>query len=759
MNYEYNIGFNRKVHLRKRVNEGLLIGLVLHGSMMIEKDYEALLFRKGEIFIINHNEVYLFKEFETTYYITIHLPKKYLQLLLTEAILKFYVLDRQRLQRTTYQQLIHIIAKLGTIFIRKGRFHKLYIEQLIIDLLFIIGRYIPTVEEDLPLLIETDQRILAICEYIEQNYNESITLYQIAEKFDVSVSYLSRKFKQQIGIGFTQYVNQIRLENAKEDLLHTKLTVTQIAFKNGFNTSNSLIKYFKKDMDQTPSMYRRKSQKLLHKRSGDKVEEPLNYQKYLYYLSFFINQNIEHINQPSENQKVINISLEHLDKRLEPMKQIIQIGSLEHLLVERYKKQLNEIKVHIGIDHILIKDPIKVGRLNQDYMESDENIPNIHPYMHIDESLNYLLMHKIGLGIELVPPQSLVRFESYLKDLKQLVIHLCNAFTKHEGLVLTIYIQCAHKHQFLEIKQLFGDYFVEVRFILNLPFLKDNQLEHYIEDYIGMIDGIAFSANQNDVIDFQSLEGTQFDTAKNYISKQIQFIKQIIDSNGKSLSLTLLNWNTLTGNTNLTNGEYFRAGIIFEQLLQINQSIDCVGYWLNYEIHQSFNKEQKPSQVIGIDLYHQFDGKRPAFFTAMFYKKLFSRILFQNDYCIVVGERTHFQIVIWDAEHYNPYFIVNKQKRNSDKSEYQIELNNVISGKYKVKHFTLDKNHGALYKVWQQYNTSHGMDKETIDYVNRVTYPKLKVSEIKINSNFTYQIKLTTNAIQIIEFNKYIESI
>lgn len=227
MNYEYNIGFNRKVHLRKRVNEGLLIGLVLHGSMMIEKDYEALLFRKGEIFIINHNEVYLFKEFETTYYITIHLPKKYLQLLLTEAILKFYVLDRQRLQRTTYQQLIHIIAKLGTIFIRKGRFYKLYIEQLIIDLLFIIGRYIPTVEEDLPLLIETDQRILAICEYIEQNYNESITLYQIAEKFDVSVSYLSRKFKQQIGIGFTQYVNQIRLENAKEDLLHTKLTVTQ----------------------------------------------------------------------------------------------------------------------------------------------------------------------------------------------------------------------------------------------------------------------------------------------------------------------------------------------------------------------------------------------------------------------------------------------------------------------------------------------------------------------------------------------------
>ncbi|SUM35022.1 regulatory protein [Staphylococcus gallinarum] len=74
----------------------------------------------------------------------------------------------------------------------------------------------------------------------------------------------------------------------------------------------------------------------------------------------------------------------------------------------------------------------------------------------------------------------------------------------------------------------------------------------------------------------------------------------------------------------------------------------------------------------------------------------------------------------------------------------------------KVKHFTLDKNNGALYKIWQQYNTTHGMDQETIDYVNRITYPQLKVNEVEVLSFFTYHIKLTTNAIHIIEFKKYI---
>ena len=77
----------------------------------------------------------------------------------------------------------------------------------------------------------------------------------------------------------------------------------------------------------------------------------------------------------------------------------------------------------------------------------------------------------------------------------------------------------------------------------------------------------------------------------------------------KDMPLMLLNWNTLTGNSNLTNGEYFRAGIIFKQLLDINEKVCTVGYWLNYELHQKYGVMNE-HQLMGIDLYHQFDGKR-----------------------------------------------------------------------------------------------------------------------------------------------------
>ena len=53
------------------------------------------------------------------------------------------------------------------------------------------------------------------------------------------------------------------------------------------------------------------------------------------------------------------------------------------------------------------------------------------------------------------------------------------------------------------------------------------------------------------------------------------------------MPLMLLNWNTLTGNSNLTNGEYFRAGIIFKQLLDINEKSLYGGLLVNYELHQN----------------------------------------------------------------------------------------------------------------------------------------------------------------------------
>ena len=56
--------------------------------------------------------------------------------------------------------------------------------------------------------------------------------------------------------------------------------------------------------------------------------------------------------------------------------------------------------------------------------------------------------------------------------------------------------------------------------------------------------------------------------------------------------------------------------------------------------------------------------------------------------------------------------------------------------------YTLDKENGALYRVWQQHNTTYGMDQETIDYVNRISYPKLDIAEVEVEETLTYHLKV-----------------
>lgn len=53
-----------------------------------------------------------------------------------------------------------------------------------------------------------------------------------------------------------------------------------------------------------------------------------------------------------------------------------------------------------------------------------------------------------------------------------------------------------------------------------------------------------------------------------------------------------------------------------------------------------------------------------------------------------------------------------------------------------------------------QYNIWYGS--ETIDYVNRISYPKLDIAEVEVEETLTYHLKVMTNSIHIIEVNKYV---
>lgn len=103
--------------------------------------------------------------------------------------------------------------------------------------------------------------------YIEMHFSEDISMEEMAGKLHVHPSHLMRAFKKEKGITVSHYRNMRRLKEAKELILFSNLSMTEIAIIVGFSNPQYFSKLFKEVEGVTPVEYKKK--KKLSMRSTD----------------------------------------------------------------------------------------------------------------------------------------------------------------------------------------------------------------------------------------------------------------------------------------------------------------------------------------------------------------------------------------------------------------------------------------------------------------------------------------------------------
>jgi len=103
---------------------------------------------------------------------------------------------------------------------------------------------------------EDDDKMKLVYEYVQKNFSNKITLDDVSDIASMSAVSFNRFIKKRTGKTFVNYLNDIRVGYAARWLVEKDLSISEIAFKSGFNNIANFNRIFKGIKNTTPSQYR-----------------------------------------------------------------------------------------------------------------------------------------------------------------------------------------------------------------------------------------------------------------------------------------------------------------------------------------------------------------------------------------------------------------------------------------------------------------------------------------------------------------------
>lgn len=105
------------------------------------------------------------------------------------------------------------------------------------------------------LPVTRNERLVPILKYMEAHVGEEISLTRISKEFSLSERTLSRIFQAELSISFLQYLKQLRMVKAVELMLQTELTLSEIAYRTGYQSIAAFSNTFYQLTNMRPSQF------------------------------------------------------------------------------------------------------------------------------------------------------------------------------------------------------------------------------------------------------------------------------------------------------------------------------------------------------------------------------------------------------------------------------------------------------------------------------------------------------------------------
>ena len=235
---------------------------VLAGSVDVVIDDKIFQLKPEDMILINSNKRHKFENsgnllairFEIDYYLLSQTVGSTQILFLCNSVAD---------KNSAYDKLRQQMKEIVKYNYSSGLLDRCYLQSLNYELLhLLIANFMVKTDEAKVLFYNNSdkERIGEIQSYIQGHYQSAISLNDLAEQMYLTPAYLSKYIKKKFGMTFMDYLNNVRLFHAVDELIYTNKSLTHIAMDNGFCTSAAFNKSFKKVFNMSPGEYRRSAE-------------------------------------------------------------------------------------------------------------------------------------------------------------------------------------------------------------------------------------------------------------------------------------------------------------------------------------------------------------------------------------------------------------------------------------------------------------------------------------------------------------------
>ena len=715
--------------------DGIQIFLILNGKVNFILKNEKKILRKNDIFLLNCSEIYSTYSEEENIALLLKLPYEYMKKESEELLRYNFECCSSNKDDESYQEIRRLLIASMTILNQKEDGYKISLKLKIFQLLnylYINFKSDKSIQKNVSNLHPTVEKIVR---YIEENYKNNITLNELAKSEYTSVHYLSKLFKKELGVGFLNYLTDIRLVSALHDVLFGGDTITKIAFDNGFASVNAFITAFRKKYGCTPTQYRENRHQLekpmeqnvfqvIDVESFKDVEELFDYLREAEYGYSF-----------NKNNKKITIEA-NIEKGKYPyFDKIVRVGDWKEILRSDVKEELIVLQKELNFQYVHI-DGLAVESLGRKKNRSF--------YEHID----YIQVAKYLLENNYTPLVRVILSEEDLENVEDLYVIIKDwvlAIRKYlpYGYISKWKIEVVLPNSnLIENEQLFIGLCREVKKYIpeiKVGILVDSTVEDWEEELScflvnlkGLNGNLDFYTFLTDPIMQEIHSGNKRSAYSYFISLNEDLITrlQIITKNilGLSKSIYLLEWNTISGVKDVEHASFYRAALIADSVIRVSSLVEGVGVWISDRNSSNLGVQSKRV----LSLFHYGLIKRVLFHVFDAVIKLGDILIYQDETAVVTRNKNgEYMILLFNPCYFNPSYAVDYKSIDLYDRKINIQIAGMRSGCYIINELNYKMNisgaindTSSIHRILDINNVDFN-DNDTMNSFYNITAPRL----------------------------------